>query len=62
MVFAPADKTSIAVLPFQNMTGDPQQEYFSDGMAEQLITGLWIGNSLTGGLPNFNAIQKNLES
>ncbi|RPJ12982.1 MAG: hypothetical protein EHM37_08155 [Deltaproteobacteria bacterium] len=39
-VFAPPDKTSIAVLPFQNMTGDPQQEYFSDGMAEQLITGL----------------------
>jgi adenylate cyclase len=40
VVFAPPDKTSIAVLPFQNMTGDPQQEYFSDGMAEQLITGL----------------------
>ena len=33
-------KASIAVLAFQNMTGDPQQEYFSDGMAEQLITGL----------------------
>jgi adenylate cyclase len=33
-------KVSIAVLAFQNMTGDPQQEYFSDGMAEQLITGL----------------------
>jgi adenylate cyclase len=40
VVFAPPDKTSLAVLPFQNMTGDPQQEYFSDGMAEQLITGL----------------------
>ena len=40
VVFAPPDKTSIAVLPFQNMTGDPEQEYFSDGMAEQLITGL----------------------
>jgi adenylate cyclase len=39
-VFAPPDKTSIAVLPFQNMTGDPQQEYLSDGMAEQLITAL----------------------
>ncbi len=40
VVFAPADKTSIEVLPFQNMTGDHEQEYFSDGMAEQLITGL----------------------
>jgi adenylate cyclase len=40
VAFPPPDKTSIAVLPFQNMTGDPQQEYFSDGMAEQLITGL----------------------
>ncbi len=40
VVFAPPDKTSLAVLPFQNMTGDPEQEYFSDGMAEQLITGL----------------------
>jgi adenylate cyclase len=38
--FPPPDKTSIAVLPFENRTGDPQQEYFSDGMAEQLITGL----------------------
>ena len=28
------------MLAFQNMTGDPQQEYFSDGMAEQIITGL----------------------
>ena len=28
------------MLPFQNMTGDPQQDYFSDGMSEQLITGL----------------------
>jgi adenylate cyclase len=37
---APPDKTSIAILPFQNMTGDSQQEYLSDGMAEQLITGL----------------------
>ena len=40
VAFPPPDKTSIAVLPFQNMTGDPQQEYLSDGMAEQLITGL----------------------
>ena len=34
------DKPSIAVLAFNNMTGDPKQEYFSDGMAEQIITGL----------------------
>jgi adenylate cyclase len=42
-VFPPADKPSLAVLPFQNMTGDPQQEYFCEGMAEQLITGLSQG-------------------
>jgi adenylate cyclase len=40
VAFPPPDKPSIAVLPFQNMTGDPQQDYFSEGMAEQLITGL----------------------
>jgi adenylate cyclase len=34
------DKPSIAVLPFQNMSGDPEQEYFVDGMAEEIITGL----------------------
>ncbi len=33
------DKPSIAVLPFQNMSGDPEQEYFADGMAEDIITG-----------------------
>ena len=34
------DKPSIAVLPFQNMCGDPEQEYFSDGMVEDIITAL----------------------
>ena len=37
------DKPSIAVLPFQNMSGDPEQEYFADGMVEEIITALsWI--------------------
>jgi adenylate cyclase len=34
------DKPSIAVLPFQNMSGDPEQEYFADGMVEDIVTGL----------------------
>ena len=37
---APSDKPSIAVLPFQNMSGDPEQEYFADGMVEDIITAL----------------------
>ena len=36
----PADKPSIAVLPFDNMSGDPEQEYFADGMVEEIITAL----------------------
>jgi adenylate cyclase len=35
-----SDKPSIAVLPFQNMSGDPEQEYFADGLAEDIITEL----------------------
>jgi class 3 adenylate cyclase len=34
------DKPSIAVLPFANMCGDPEQEYFTDGMVEEIITAL----------------------
>jgi adenylate cyclase len=34
------DKPSIAVLPFQNMSGDPEQEYFADGLVEDIITSL----------------------
>jgi TolB-like protein/class 3 adenylate cyclase len=34
------DRPSIAVLPFQNMSGDPEQEYFADGMVEEIITAL----------------------
>ena len=34
------DKPSVAVLPFQNMSGDPEQEYFADGMVEEIITAL----------------------
>jgi len=39
-VMALPDKPSIAVLPFQNMSGDPEQEYFADGMVEEIITAL----------------------
>jgi adenylate cyclase len=35
-----ADRPSIAVLPFTNMSGDPEQEYFADGISEDIITGL----------------------
>jgi adenylate cyclase len=38
--FALPDKPSIAVLPFENMSGDPEQGYFADGMVEEIITAL----------------------
>src|SRR5690349_6346170 len=38
--FALPERPSIAVLPFINMSGDPEQEYFADGMAEEIITAL----------------------
>jgi TolB-like protein len=34
------DRPSIAVLPFQNMSGGPEQEYFAGGIVEEIITGL----------------------
>lgn len=40
------DKPSIAVLPFHNMSGDPQQEFFADGMCEDIITQLSHVSSL----------------
>ncbi len=40
MAYPLPDKPSIAVLPFENMSGDPEQEYFADGMTDELITAL----------------------
>ena len=40
------DQPSIAVLPFQNMSGDPEQEYFADGITEDIITALSHVNGL----------------
>ena len=45
MLGAP-DRPSIAVLAFANLSGDPQQEYFSDGVADDLITELARNRSL----------------
>ena len=40
ITLTPPEKPSIAVLPFQNMTGDPEQEYFVDGMVEEITTAI----------------------
>jgi len=42
----PGEKPIVAVLPFENMSGDPQQEYFSDGISEDIITDLSQLNGL----------------
>src|SRR3984893_8848891 len=42
------DKPSIAVLPFANMSGDPEQEYFVDGMVEEIITALYSSFTYKG--------------
>jgi TolB-like protein len=39
-VLTPPDRPSIAVLPFTNMSGDPEQDYFTDGIVEDIITAL----------------------
>ena len=55
MAFPLPDKPSIAVLPFVNMSGDPEQEYFSDGITEDIITAL-------SKVPNLFVIARNSTS
>jgi TolB-like protein len=54
-----SDKPSIAVLPFTNMSGDPEQQYFADGMVEEVITGLSRIKWLSIISRNSSAIYKN---
>ena len=46
------DKPSIAVLPFENMSGDPEQEYFADGMVEDIITAMSLQNPYSSSRDN----------
>ena len=55
---APSDKPSIAVLPFQNMSGDPEQEFFADGLVEDIITTLSKLAGLTVIARNFSFAYK----
>jgi adenylate cyclase len=52
MAFPLPDKPSIAVLPFDNLSGDPEQEYFSDGLTEEIISAL-------GSVPKLFVIARN---
>ena len=52
------DKPSIAVLPFKNMSADPEQEYFANGMTEDLITDLSQVSALFV-FPQFDIVYKN---
>jgi len=54
----PSDKPSIAVLPFANIGGDPEQEYFADGMVEEIITALSRFSSLLVIAPNSSLAYK----
>jgi adenylate cyclase len=52
MAFPLPEKPSIAVLPFSNLSGDPEQEYFSDGLTEEIISAL-------GSVPRIFVIARN---
>ena len=47
MPASPVEKPSLAVLPFDNMGGDPEQRYFSDGIVEDLMTELSRSQCIT---------------
>ncbi|HEX9070968.1 MAG TPA: transcriptional regulator, partial [Pseudolabrys sp.] len=54
-----SDRPTLAVLPFTNMSGDPEQEYFADGMVEEVITGLSRIKWLSVNSRNSSFIYKN---